>query len=254
MSLAPIHRYIGRIIHLMRKEKGMRQSELALLAGLKQPNLSRIENGLVTPRPATLQRIAQALAVDVDVFYSDAKIQEVERKWAASLGPKQVALLQADKLSPVPLFDTSAGRPVQIDQQGEAQGQLEVVLQLPRDAALGQTKVFAVRVPDNAMHNPGGLDDFRLGEIVVFSGNVEAKSGDYAYVFLPDGNIFRKVVYIDPNQARLIPLNSDFPERTIARSDIRHAWKLVRQMRAPAVEPIEQAVSGKSGAFGTGRV
>jgi len=77
MSLAPIHRYIGRIIHLMRKEKGMRQSELALLAGLKQPNLSRIENGLVTPRPATLQRIAQALAVEVDVFYSDAKIQEV---------------------------------------------------------------------------------------------------------------------------------------------------------------------------------
>jgi transcriptional regulator with XRE-family HTH domain len=254
MSLAPIHRYIGRIIHLMRKEKGMRQSELALLAGLKQPNLSRIENGLVTPRPATLQRIAQALAVDVDVFYSDAKIQEVERKWAASLGPKQVALLQADKLSPVPLFDTSAGRPVQIDQQGEAQGQLEVVLQLPRDSALGQTKVFAVRVPDNAMHNPGGLDDFRLGEIVVFSGNVEARSGDYAYVFLPEGNVFRKVVFIDPNQARLIPLNSDFPERTVPRSDIRHAWKLVRQMRAPAVETGEPAVSGKSGAFGSGRV
>src|SRR5476649_852938 len=105
MSLAPIHRYIGRIIHLMRKEKGMRQSELALLAGLKQPNLSRIENGLVTPRQVTLQRIAQALSVDVQEFYSERKVQEVERKWAASLGPKHAAMMLADKLSAVPLFD-----------------------------------------------------------------------------------------------------------------------------------------------------
>ena len=70
MSLAPIHRYIGRIIHLIRKEKGMRQSELASLTGLKQPNLSRIENGLVSPRQVTLEKIARALDVEVGVFFS----------------------------------------------------------------------------------------------------------------------------------------------------------------------------------------
>src|SRR5579862_4431549 len=105
MSLAPIHRYIGRIIHLMRKEKGMRQSELALLTGLKQPNLSRIENGLVSPRQATLEKIAKALGVEVQVFFSESKVQEVERKWAASMGPKHAALLISGKLVPVPLLD-----------------------------------------------------------------------------------------------------------------------------------------------------
>ncbi len=107
MSLAPIHRYIGRIIHLIRKEKGMRQSELASLTGLKQPNLSRIENGLVSPRQNTLEKIARALGVEVSVFYSERKVQEVERKWAASLGPKHAALMLAGKLDPVPLITTT---------------------------------------------------------------------------------------------------------------------------------------------------
>src|SRR5438477_5011895 len=98
MSLPAIHRYIGRIINLIRKEKGMRQSELAMLTGLKQPNLSRIENGLVSPRQATLEKIGKALGVEVQVFYSESKVQEVERKWAASLGPKHAALLMTSKL------------------------------------------------------------------------------------------------------------------------------------------------------------
>src|SRR5450432_3522404 len=107
MALPPIHRYIGRIIHLMRKEKGMRQSELALLTGLKQPNLSRIENGLVSPRHNTLEKIAKALGVEVQTFYSESKVQEVERKWAASMGPKHAALLLTGKLVPVPVLEIS---------------------------------------------------------------------------------------------------------------------------------------------------
>src|SRR5437868_10942686 len=131
MSLAPIHRYIGRIIHLMRKEKGMRQSELALLTGLKQPNLSRIENGLVSPRQGTLEKIAKALGVEVQVFYSESKVQEVERKWAASLGPKHAALLLAGKLLPVPLLTTTTGYPTQLSELGDPDGPMELVLQFP---------------------------------------------------------------------------------------------------------------------------
>ena len=57
-----------------------------------------------------IQRIAQALSVDVQEFYSERKVQEVERKWAASLGPKHAAMMLADKLSAVPLFDITTGR------------------------------------------------------------------------------------------------------------------------------------------------
>lgn len=232
MSLAPIHRYIGRIIHLMRKEKGMRQSELALLAGLKQPNLSRIENGLVTPRQVTLQRIAQALSVDVQEFYSERKVQEVERKWAASLGPKHAAMMLADKLSAVPLFDITTGRPIEIDSAGEPQGQLEVVLQLPRDKVLGDNKTFAVRVPDTSMHNMGGADDFHPGEILIFSLNAEVANGDFALVRLADGTVFRQIELLDQDRVRLGALNRDNPERNVARTDIKQMWKLIRHMRS----------------------
>jgi transcriptional regulator with XRE-family HTH domain len=232
MSLAPIHRYIGRIIHLMRKEKGMRQSELALLAGLKQPNLSRIENGLVTPRQVTLQRIAQALSVDVQEFYSERKVQEVERKWAASLGPKHAAMMLADKLSAVPLFDVTTGRSIEIDSAGEPQGQLEVVLQLPRDRVLGDNKTFAVRVPDDSMQNIGGADDFRPNEILIFSLNAEVASGDFGFVKLGDASLFRKIEILDQDRVRLIPLNRGHAERIVGRGEIRQMWKLIRHMRS----------------------
>jgi transcriptional regulator with XRE-family HTH domain len=232
MSLAPVHRYIGRIIHLMRKEKGMRQSELALLAGLKQPNLSRIENGLVTPRPVTLQRIAQALAVDVQEFYSERKVQEVERKWAASLGPKHAAMMLADKLSAVPLFDITTGRPIEIDNAGEPQGQLEVVLQLPRDKVLGENKAFAVRAPDNSMVRHGSADDFHLGEVLIFSLNAQPATGDFALVRLAEGMLFRQMDFLDMDRVRLSALSPDFPERIVPRSEIRQMWKLIRHMRS----------------------
>jgi len=232
MSLAPIHRYIGRIIHLMRKEKGMRQSELAVLAGLKQPNLSRIENGLVTPRQVTLQRIAQALAVDVQEFYSERKVQEVERKWAASLGPKHAAMMLADKLSAVPLFNIASGRPIEIDTVGEPQGQLESVLQLPRDGVLENNKTFAVRVPDNAMQNAGGADDFHPDEVLIFALNTEVSSGDFALVRLDDGMYFRVVEFHEQDRVRLAPLNRDRPDRTVERSEIKQMWKLIRHMRS----------------------
>src|SRR5579862_4963159 len=204
MSLAPIHRYIGRIIHLMRKEKGMRQSELALLTGLKQPNLSRIENGLVSPRQATLEKVAKALGVEVQVFFSESKVQEVERKWAASMGPKHAALLLSGKVVPVPLMDSSEGKAPPV------QGKQELMLQLPPDHGLEEHHPFAVRISGDSMHKQGSPDDFKPGEIAIFSSD-EVRSGDFALIELPESNVFRKVVYADNNRVRLIPLNETYP-------------------------------------------
>jgi SOS-response transcriptional repressor LexA len=224
MSLPPLHRYIGRIIHLMRKEKGMRQSELALLTGLKQPNLSRIENGLVSPRQATLEKIAKALGVEVQVFFSESKVQEVERKWAASMGPKHAALLLSGKLVPVPLLDGTEGKmPPQQNKQ-------ELMLQLPPDRGLEEHHPFAMRISGDSMHKEGAADDFKPGEIAIFS-NDEVKSGDFALVELPESNIFRRVIYLDNNRVRLVPLNEHYPERMAQRAEIKQMWKLMRHVR-----------------------
>ena len=231
MSLAPIHRYIGRIIHLMRKEKGMRQSELALLTGLKQPNLSRIENGLVSPRQVTLEKIAKALGVEVQVFYSESKVQEVERKWAASLGPKHAALLLAGKVAPVPLLDTAGGYPTQIDEQGDPMGPMEVMLQLPPlEGEPEGSHRFALSVHDDSMHAPDALEGFQRSDVVVFSSGAEVKSGDLAFVILRDSGTFRRVE-MSGNTVRLVPLNPTYQERSVQQTDVRRMWRLVRALR-----------------------
>ena len=231
MSLAPIHRYIGRIVHLMRREKGMRQSELALLTGLKQPNLSRIENGLVSPRQVTLEKIAKALGVEVGIFYSESKVQEVERKWAASLGPKHAALLLAGKLTPFPLLDVSAGYPTQVTPMSEPQGPLEAVLQLPPlHDVHEQAHMFALRVIDDSMQTPNG-DGFHPGEVIAFASTLEARPGDFVFAMMRENSTFRRLVMPRPDVLRLVPLNSMYQERELARSEVYHMWKLVRHIR-----------------------
>jgi len=232
MSLAPIHRYIGRVIHLMRKEKGMRQSELALLTGLKQPNLSRIENGLVSPRQVTLEKIAKALGVEVQVFYSESKVQEVERKWAASLGPKHAALMLAGKLAPVPLLETKGGYPFRLSPTGEPEGPLEVMLQLPPiEKEPENSHRFAVRVLDESMSLPGGHDDFRVGDLLIFSSGFEVIPGDFALVVLQDLSLFRRLEMPDDEHLRLVALNPAHSERVVPRADVKRVFRLVRHLR-----------------------
>ncbi|MGD0090739.1 MAG: XRE family transcriptional regulator [Planctomycetota bacterium] len=233
MPNTPIHRYVGRVVHLIRQEKGLKQSELAMLTGLKQPNLSRIENALVEPRQTTLQKIAKALGVELEEFYSDARVQDVERKWAASLGPKHAALMMAGKLIAVPLFDTSAGYPAKAGANGEPQARLELVMQLPPfGAETPGTPHFALRVHGDSMDN-GKPGSFCPGEVLVFSTKpeVHVKAGDFAFVICPDGGYFRRVEMPNLDNLLLQPLNPNCPVQTVPRAAVVGMWKLVRHIR-----------------------
>jgi transcriptional regulator with XRE-family HTH domain len=227
-----MHRYVGRVIHLIRKEKGMRQSELALLTGVKQPNLSRIENGLVAPRHATLERIAKAMGVDPQVFYSESKILEVERKWAASMGPRQSLARFAGRVISVPLYDTVKGYPLALNENGDPLGALETLLQIPTISGEPTgTRHFALRVMDDSMRGRGN-DDFRPGDVVVFGSWPEIKTGDFAFLMLGGSALFRQLETIDATRYNLMPLNAEFPQRLVARTEITGLWRLVCHFRA----------------------
>jgi transcriptional regulator with XRE-family HTH domain len=60
--------FYGSIVAQLRKEKGWTQSELAMISGLCQPNVSRIEAELMVPRLATMNKLATALNVTVETF------------------------------------------------------------------------------------------------------------------------------------------------------------------------------------------
>lgn len=61
---------MGRSIAKVRKEKGFSQNALCDIINMDKPNLSAIENGRQNASSLTLKRIADAIEVEVSVFFS----------------------------------------------------------------------------------------------------------------------------------------------------------------------------------------
>lgn len=60
---------IGANIRRIRKEKKMRQYTLAEISEMEKASLSRIETGQSNPTILTLNRLAEALSVDIAEFF-----------------------------------------------------------------------------------------------------------------------------------------------------------------------------------------
>jgi len=225
-----MQKYIGRIIYALRKGKGMRQSELASLTGLKQPNLSRIENGLVEPRRATLERIAKALDVDVSELFDERRLEELELKLGHSIGFRPTSLRGAMKVPlktvTIPVFETDAGYEIEFDENNEPTGRSEISVVLP----VIEGKCFGVRVYGDSMEAKDGPDCFRHGEVVVFSDRPSPRPGDYAFIRTVEMATFKQV-FFDEECVRMVPLNRAYQEKTVKRNGILRMWKLVRHIR-----------------------
>ena len=59
---------IGRNIRALRKRRGLTLEALSALCGVAGNDLGRYERGEITPRPATVQKIAQALDVPMEAI------------------------------------------------------------------------------------------------------------------------------------------------------------------------------------------
>lgn len=61
--------YMRERIREMRTERGFTQLDLAVRAGVNEGTINVIERGVVTPKPETVRRIAEALETDVKNLY-----------------------------------------------------------------------------------------------------------------------------------------------------------------------------------------
>ena len=59
---------IGKRISQLRKQKKLRQEDMAIKTGIQRANISRIEGGKYYPPLETLEKIADALSVPVARF------------------------------------------------------------------------------------------------------------------------------------------------------------------------------------------
>ena len=67
MALARSPRQIGALIQCFRKERGMSQTELAHLAGLRQEMVSKIEGGQPGSRIASICDLLAALNLEMTI-------------------------------------------------------------------------------------------------------------------------------------------------------------------------------------------
>ena len=224
-ALPPLHRSIGRVIHALRRERGLHQSELAALTGLKQPNLSRIENGLVVPRRATLEKLSLALGVTVKEVLSPERARQVEAQWSAAMTPRNAGQLFAGQLTAVPLY---AGTDLEFDAHGRPVGKPVLILQLPPLRG----RPFALPAPDDAVPSRRSAEHFRPGEVLVFSDQPVPRSGDCAFAVSGVVTGLRRALFESHGeQLRLVALNDAHSQVTLPRADVRALYRLVLRLQ-----------------------
>jgi hypothetical protein len=124
----------------------------------------------------------------------------------------------------VPLYDLVAGIESKKDAPGFVlQGVPKAALVLP---ALTDPDTFAIEIHDDSMRHTGS-PNFERGDIVLFSPNLPARSGDLAFAITRDGGIFRQVFFDANNVVRLRPFNGWHPERSLPRGEVKGLWKLI---------------------------
>ena len=69
-ELAPRFAVVRQLIAL-REQRGWSQQKLADRAGMKQPQLARLETGQVEPKLDTLQRLAKAMDTRLTIRFED---------------------------------------------------------------------------------------------------------------------------------------------------------------------------------------
>lgn len=59
----------GKHLKKMREEKGMSQEELANLAEVSLPQITRIERGVINPTICTIKSLSKGLSVDMSFMF-----------------------------------------------------------------------------------------------------------------------------------------------------------------------------------------
>lgn len=227
-ALPPTYRHVGRVIHVLRQERGLRQAELAVITGLKQPNLSRIENGVVVPRRATLEKIAEALGVAVSALLDESQAADVDRKLNAVLSPRNAGQLYADRLAAVPLLRFENGWAPALDKAGLPAGESDVTLQLlPLEG-----RAFAWRFDGEAPKGRGaGAGSFAPGEVLVFCDTPAPASGEWAFVAAQKVWGVRRVSFsAHAKRLRLAPPGGRAKSVEVPRADVLGMWRLARRI------------------------
>jgi phage repressor protein C with HTH and peptisase S24 domain len=128
----------------------------------------------------------------------------------------------------IPVYDLIAGIESKKDDVGVAlQGVPKAYIVLP---GVQDKDCFALEIHDDSMRHTGS-PNFERGDIVLFSPNLPARSGDLAFAITRDGGVFRQVFFDANNVVRLRPLNGWHPEQCFTQGEVKGLWKLIAKYK-----------------------
>ena len=76
--MAHLKSKFGQRVKELRKSKGLTQEQLAELINIEPPNVSKMESGLHFPQPEKIEKIANALGMDIKDLFDFEHFQKKE--------------------------------------------------------------------------------------------------------------------------------------------------------------------------------
>ncbi len=254
---------LGSIIRQRREQLGMTQDQVAAQIGISKPYLSNVETSKAKNPPTDrileglesslgfvsgeLMRIAHLARTPVDVREEHEMLEGEVNKLRSILKDlladkprtarggvdldelyKKLSAKKSDGAQTlsagvlVPIINkVSAGYPQHFTDLDYPPSIADEYMRCPD---LHDPQAFATRVVGDSME-----PNYRQDDIVIFSPNTPARSGDDCFVrFDDDGGTTFKRFYQDPDNAiRLQPLNSKYPSQTYNRQQISGLWPAV---------------------------
>ncbi len=236
----------------LRRQRGLKQCELAEQSGITLNKVQRYEQEGQKPKGEDALALARALGVSTDYLLDDAlpfpppeehlaEKAAVIRKLEGLIGallsrkgeepPPDAGTAEAAARPDVvrlPVFKLGAGFDVRFDAAGQPTG--EKVREMYCDS-LGEGRFFAAEICGSSMRGPGDAG-FSVGESVVFreAALADVAAGDYAYIRTQESGLFRQV-FLHGDRLRLRALNPADPEATIDRSQVERICRLVRRVK-----------------------
>jgi len=127
------------------------------------------------------------------------------------------------QLISIPVYDLVTGLETKPDAGQTLQAAPKYTVTLP---GIADRDCFALEIHDNTMRHTG-TPSFDRGDVVVFSPNAPARSGDLAFIMTREGGVFRQIFFDANNVVRLRPLNSWYPEQSFHRGEVQGLWRII---------------------------
>ncbi|MBF0343666.1 MAG: helix-turn-helix domain-containing protein [Nitrospirae bacterium] len=182
----------NKIIKIL-EQRGIKQRELAEMIGVMPQNLNAYMTGKRGFGKKNIARIAKALNIPEESFYSDPSVNRSRIK----------------KARRIPLLSwTNAGvwhESVDIFREGYAEDWLAY------DAT--DPYAFAVRVADNSME-----PEFRPGDLTIVSPSLTPATGDFVVARSGNNVVLRRLKHLE-HAILLKPINHDYDDMHIANKD-----------------------------------